>query len=389
MFKDYYKILEVASEATPQEIKASYYTLSKKWHPDKNPNKDVTSIMQDINEAYAILKDPQKKKRYDIEYLIFFQKKKDHVVRNTERTTKQDEQHVWTYDYEVKDTDLHKDIKEAREYAKKIVEDLFRELADASKKATKGAWDGMKTYVFMMFLFTLIGLFVRTCSNISDSKDDSSLEPLCPNNSIICSPQDEIAAEEIDSLAVYRIPKSWDKYYVGNDVFSICIPPCVEYRKEYDPYTKELRKQKIYRTTSNSLIFQPKGLGQNKEVAQKKYCRVMIMFAQGEEGNFPKPTEILHLDIELKSFLKEIVDEQLGGFVLAEDPTYQWVNVQGANGIRIKYQRQGLNNNKTNCLIYLFFNNDKIVEIVISYRESEQKIWLPDLDNIIRTFKWE
>lgn len=62
MFKDYYKILGISRQASAQEIKSAYRTMSKKWHPDINPGMDVTSIMQDINEAYAILKDENKKK---------------------------------------------------------------------------------------------------------------------------------------------------------------------------------------------------------------------------------------------------------------------------------------------------------------------------------------
>lgn len=55
MFKDYYKILGIQRQASVQEIKSAYRIMSMKWHPDKNPNVDVTSVMQDINEAYAIL----------------------------------------------------------------------------------------------------------------------------------------------------------------------------------------------------------------------------------------------------------------------------------------------------------------------------------------------
>lgn len=45
--------------------------MSMKWHPDKNPDADVTSMMQDINEAYAILKNKEKRHRYDQEYALF------------------------------------------------------------------------------------------------------------------------------------------------------------------------------------------------------------------------------------------------------------------------------------------------------------------------------
>ena len=72
MFKDYYKILGISRQASFQDIKSAYRAMSIKWHPDKNPNSDVTSIMQDINEAYAILKDEEKRERYNKEYDVFF-----------------------------------------------------------------------------------------------------------------------------------------------------------------------------------------------------------------------------------------------------------------------------------------------------------------------------
>ena len=68
MFKDYYKILEISPDADSATVKAAYRKQALRWHPDRHPNMDVKSIMQDINEAYAILKDPRKRARYDEEY---------------------------------------------------------------------------------------------------------------------------------------------------------------------------------------------------------------------------------------------------------------------------------------------------------------------------------
>ena len=55
MFRDYYKILGISRHATAQDIKSAYRAMSMQWHPDKNPETDVTEIMQNINEAYAIV----------------------------------------------------------------------------------------------------------------------------------------------------------------------------------------------------------------------------------------------------------------------------------------------------------------------------------------------
>ncbi len=64
--KDYYKILGVSKDATPEEIKKAFRKLAIKYHPDKNKgNKEAEERFKEINEAYAVLSDPEKKKQYD------------------------------------------------------------------------------------------------------------------------------------------------------------------------------------------------------------------------------------------------------------------------------------------------------------------------------------
>jgi DnaJ-class molecular chaperone len=63
---NYYKTLELENNATHDEIKKSYRKLSLKYHPDRNVGTDNKKI-QEINEAYETLSDPQKKQAYDFE----------------------------------------------------------------------------------------------------------------------------------------------------------------------------------------------------------------------------------------------------------------------------------------------------------------------------------
>lgn len=66
MSKDLYGILGVKKNATPSEIKKAYRTLSKKYHPDKNPDDpESESKFKEISEAYGILSNPDKKAKYD------------------------------------------------------------------------------------------------------------------------------------------------------------------------------------------------------------------------------------------------------------------------------------------------------------------------------------
>ncbi len=65
-YKDYYKILGVSKTASEKEIKAAYRRLAKKHHPDINPgNKEAEARFKEIGEAYDVLSDKEKRKRYD------------------------------------------------------------------------------------------------------------------------------------------------------------------------------------------------------------------------------------------------------------------------------------------------------------------------------------
>ena len=65
-FKDYYSTLGVAKTATQKEIKQAFRRLARKFHPDVNPSdKSAEAKFKEINEAYEVLGDPEKRKKYD------------------------------------------------------------------------------------------------------------------------------------------------------------------------------------------------------------------------------------------------------------------------------------------------------------------------------------
>jgi DnaJ-class molecular chaperone len=65
-FKEYYEVLGVPRTATADEIKKAYRALARKYHPDVNPDDPTAEDkFKELNEAYEVLSDPEKRKRYD------------------------------------------------------------------------------------------------------------------------------------------------------------------------------------------------------------------------------------------------------------------------------------------------------------------------------------
>ena len=64
-YRDYYKNLGVSREATIDEIKKAYRKLARKYHPDVSKEPDAETRMREVNEAYAVLSDAEKRAAYD------------------------------------------------------------------------------------------------------------------------------------------------------------------------------------------------------------------------------------------------------------------------------------------------------------------------------------
>lgn len=392
MFKDYYTILGVTWQATHEEIKRAYRSKSMQFHPDKNPDKNVTLLMQDINEAYAILKDEDKRARYDSEYSIF-RKQFSHDTTskpNDEAENRYEHSSKYEYDYHVQDETLQRDINNARAYAERLVKDFFDSLKDTSKTAVKGAVKGVTPYLLpyliAALILTLIGMIGRLAFANTPRIDytDARVDNYISN---------ETQSSQIKMLPVFNAPSSWTQYSI-NGIFELAVPSTVELRSQLERNTYRQQDKKVL-IVSDKVIFQQRGLRkalENSGNIDSNYCRIMIQYWSAQAGTFPRSNEIVELDYETMQDLRKMVMREFElnpQQKLLEGPTYKLIDVNGQKAIEVKYRRSGNKNYTTACTFYLLFNYDKMTRITISYREQNKDKWLPDLNNVIRTFKWQ
>jgi DnaJ-class molecular chaperone len=178
MFKDYYKLLDVSQIATDEEIKKAFREQAIKWHPDRNHGTDTTFRMQEINEAYLILKDKEARARYDIEYKKF--KQYQEQTRQSKKEQKKSEKQEWQQqehkqqnsnreyeyqDYKVEDDILVKWMENAKKQAVELAIQTIKDFKGVTKEAATGCINGFIHLVIWVVVINLLFLFLRACNN--------------------------------------------------------------------------------------------------------------------------------------------------------------------------------------------------------------------------------
>ncbi len=369
MFKDYYKILGISTSATADEVKKAYRSQSMRWHPDRNPGKDTTSIMQDINEAYNILRDTDTRARYDAEYASYMKAK--YSQANTVKTEA---------DYEVKDETLKQDMGRARKDAEDYVREFFASLKEDAAKAKTGAWQEIKPYLIGFLILQVIGVVLLVCGRSCKGK--------CEQKALA-----ELAVPPVPSSLEAFVPTAKDGDWQKNEffeAFSVFIPPIMELRKKDSPYAQHL--DSIGMASFDSLVvFCQRGLPDMAPEAFKAYSRIMLFYSKDSQGAYLNRNETVEVSPDDAGII-ETVDEQIGwaSHLMGQIST-KWIKVNGANGLQISYRRSGVEHDESipvACRIVIFHDNNQAVMMILSYREKESGIWKDDFDKVLRSFKW-
>lgn len=159
MFKNYYKILDIPQNSSQEEIKNAFKKQAILWHPDKNTEIDTTEQMQNINEAFLILKDIDARERYDIEFNIY--KNSINTPEKNEKSThkKNDSSAEYVVNDEILNNWMNNAKKQSVDLAKQTIED-FKSIA---KDGMNGAKKGITNQIIGTIIFFIIISVIKTC----------------------------------------------------------------------------------------------------------------------------------------------------------------------------------------------------------------------------------
>lgn len=194
---------------------------------------------------------------------------------------------------------------------------------------------------------------------------------------------------DVKPQSKYIPPKEWKNYDISGS-FRISVPNTVELRKLEDAYTQEIKDREWYgmKVNLNNIVFQQKGLATNTPEAYQTYCRIMIRIEKGNRGDFALSTDYEELDMETIRMFQNLASQSAGGFEMIGKPNVGWIKIENTYAIKVGYVRTGTEGYCTCVNIYYFFNDDRMAQLILSYRQSDADKWKKDFENVVRTFKW-
>ena len=164
MFSDYYAVLGVTENATSEELKSAFKNQAMKWHPDRNRGVDTTKRMQEINEAYLILKDSEARNRYDKEYQLFKQYQKQQERPRQDNNKKPFEEPFEYSGYKISDDTLNDWMKSAKAQAVDLAKQTIEDLKGMTSAGLKAAGNVIVSRLITGIIIFLIFTLVKSCS---------------------------------------------------------------------------------------------------------------------------------------------------------------------------------------------------------------------------------
>jgi len=195
-----------------------------------------------------------------------------------------------------------------------------------------------------------------------------------------------------------KTPTDWTIYEI-KQIGQISIPPSLKLRKDnsFSYYAVKtihnLFKMQGINMTASNLVFQPKGMDNLQTDAFEKYSRVLIKVTTGKPGDYYKINERFEFTDaehnELNSYYFNETETQLrkaGASILKWFPI-AFTTINGMCTLKCSFIRVIQHNEPVLVHSYLFFNYDECIEVTLSYRQTEAKIWQTDFENIIKAFE--
>lgn len=327
--KNYYDILGLSSYEDSQDaILSSYKNGTAKLRAEVLDNNGIEIQLIDFNEAFLVLSDRELKQQYD--YCL---------SSNTET----------------------KALKDAISAKRQRAEDFIHgKLANAPKKRKKKVWPAI---LCGFFLLSALGTIMKTCTQTMVKSSGAPYE----------------------KVGNYQPNENWTNYEIAN-AFTISVPNTMELRNDNDEYTLILQNNG-YSINNADAVFQQADLSNLSNKAYETYCRILVGHYKFSPGELEHHNETSYIDAESLSNFREVVDAEIEPWTYVESPTFQWIDINGVKAMEAKYKRNG-DKGPVVCRLYLLPNYDEMVKMIVSYRESDANIWKSDLENIIKTFRW-
>ena len=193
---------------------------------------------------------------------------------------------------------------------------------------------------------------------------------------------------EVISLGSIQTPDTWSENALYS-AFTLSVPNTMERSNTSDKYRRQLNNLGTPQI-DGVVIFQQKSLNKSSLAnADEHYCRVIVNYERATPGDLLHFNKTEEIDDDTRKWLFENVKGNIAySQQLLSLPSYDWIDIGGTKAIRVKYRRSGNDGNTTACAMYYLFNYDEMAMVMTAYREQEASQWQCDMENVIRTFRW-